>query len=69
MSIISNENPLLTRSEAAKYLSVSPGTLAVWQCTGRYNLPYVKIGRKAMYQRSALDSFISRRTVGENQGA
>jgi|GEM_PF-6305131 len=35
---------LLTRREAAAYLGVSEQTLAIWKCTGRYNLPYIKIG-------------------------
>ena len=48
----------LTRKEAAKYLGVAPGTLDVWASTGRYNLPFVKVGRIAFYRRSALDTFI-----------
>ena len=34
-----NENDrLLSREEAAKFLGVSKGTLEVWACTKRYNL-------------------------------
>ncbi len=53
---------LLTRNEAAQYLGVSPNTLAIWSCTGRYDLPFVKVGRLAKYQRSTLDHFLQRRT-------
>ncbi len=53
----------LTRPQAAKYLGVSIGTLEVWACTGRYDLPFVKVGRRVFYQRTELDAFINRRTV------
>ena len=58
------ESDLLTREQAAKYLGITPRTLAVWACVGRYNLPYVKVGRLVKYRRTDLDAFISRRTVG-----
>jgi excisionase family DNA binding protein len=35
---------LLTPEEAAKYLKVSPSTLAMWRSTQRYKLPYYKVG-------------------------
>jgi len=57
-------DPLLSRNEAAKYLGVKPGTLVIWACTGRYNLPYIKVGRLARYRKSCLDAFLTRRTVG-----
>ena len=50
--------PLLDRKSAARYLSVSPGTLAVWDCTKRYDLKPLKIGRSVRYRRSALDQFL-----------
>lgn len=50
------DDPLLTRKEAAKYLKRSPGTLAVWDCTKRYDLKPLKLGtRIVMYRRSNLD--------------
>ncbi|MDI9319041.1 MAG: helix-turn-helix domain-containing protein [Phycisphaerales bacterium] len=53
--------PLLCRKRAAKYLNVSPGTLAVWDCTKRYQLNPLKIGRAVRYRRSDLDAFILRK--------
>ena len=55
--------PRLNRKDAAVYLGVAPSTLAVWSCTGRYNLPYVKVGRLVQYRIADLDHFISSRTV------
>lgn len=55
------ESDLMSRKEAAAYLGVSERTLAIWKCTGRYNLPVVKIGRLAKYRRSDLEAFIAER--------
>lgn len=52
--------PLLDRKSAARYLSVSPGTLAVWDCTKRYDLEPIKVGRSVRYRRSSLDRFLER---------
>lgn len=54
---------LLNRQQAAEYLGITPRTLAVWACTKRYDLPYVKMGRLVKYRRSALDTFIEQRTI------
>ncbi|MBD2704829.1 helix-turn-helix domain-containing protein [Spirosoma sp. BT702] len=51
---------LLDRKSAAKYLRISPGTLAVWDCTKRYDLKPLKVGRSVRYRRSELDKFIER---------
>lgn len=50
--------PLLDRKSAARYLNVSPGTLAVWDCTKRYDLKPLKVGRSVRYRRSSLDQFL-----------
>jgi excisionase family DNA binding protein len=54
---------LLSRLQAAEYLGISAKTLAVWACTKRYNLPYVKIGRLVKYNRADLEAFIAERTT------
>jgi excisionase family DNA binding protein len=55
---------LLSNEEAAKYISVAPGTLDVWRCTKRFNIPFIKIGRLIRYRKSELDAFLESRTVG-----
>lgn len=50
--------PLVTRSEAAEILGVSPQTLACWACNGRYGLPFVRIGRRVMYRKIDIEAFI-----------
>lgn len=54
-----NHGPLLNRKEAAKYLNVSPGTLAVWDCTKRYDLKPLKIGRAVRYRLADLNQFLA----------
>ena len=34
-------------------------TLAVWRCTGRFNLPFVKVGRAVRYRREDVEAFIA----------
>jgi len=54
------QSGLMSRKEAANYLGVSEQTLAIWKCTGRYNLACVKIGRLVKYRKVDLDEFISK---------
>ncbi len=58
-----NADPLLSDPEATEYIGLSAGTLSVWRCTGRYGIPYVKVGRKVFYRRSALDKWLASREV------
>jgi excisionase family DNA binding protein len=60
-SIIETKSEFLTRKQAAKYLGISPGTLAVWGSTKRYDLFYIKMGSHAKYRKSDLDTFIESR--------
>ena len=52
---------LLTEAEAADFLGLAPGTLSVWRSTGRYALPFVKIGARVRYKRGALQSWVESR--------
>lgn len=60
------QSPLLSRVEAAAYLGVKPQTLAVWASTGRYELPFVKVGSLPKYRQSDLDAFLERNTRTQN---
>jgi excisionase family DNA binding protein len=65
-AIIKSESsdPLFTSLEAALYIGVTEKTLAVWRCVGRYNIPFIKVGRLVKYRKSALDAFLDSRTHG-----
>ncbi len=56
------QSRLITPAEAARLLGVSPATLGTLRSIGRYNLPYVKIGRKVLYRVKDVEEFIERRT-------
>jgi len=59
MDKLKDQDQLLSRKEAAKYLgNLNPGTLAVWASTKRYNLKFVKAGKSVRYRRSELDRFL-----------
>jgi excisionase family DNA binding protein len=53
---------MLTVAQAADYLGTKPQTLGIWRCTGRYSIPYVKVGRNVRYRRADLDRFLRSRT-------
>jgi excisionase family DNA binding protein len=53
---------LLDDKAAAELLDVSPGTLSVWRSTGRYKLPFLKVGRKVRYRRADLLAWLESRT-------
>lgn len=55
-------DPLRTEAEAAEYLGLKPSTLQIWRCTGRYSVPYIKVGRLVRYRQSAIDAFVIART-------
>lgn len=57
------EDALLTTTDAARLLDVTPGTLEVWRSTRRYPLTFCKIGRNVRYRRADVLAFIQSRTV------
>ena len=61
-NIIQASRDLLDERAAAELIDVAPGTLSVWRSTGRYNLPFIKIGRKVRYRRSDLLAWMEART-------
>ncbi len=60
--IIEPSRDLLDEKETGLFLDTAPGTLSVWRSTGRYNLPFVKIGRNVRYRRSDLVAWLEKRT-------
>ena len=53
---------LLTPEETSDVLGINTSTLAVWRCTGRYELPFVKTGRLIRYREIDVADFIKKRT-------
>lgn len=61
-TVIPSLRDLLDEVQAAITLDVTPGTLSVWRSTGRYNLPFIKVGRNVRYRRSDLEAWLEERT-------
>jgi hypothetical protein len=53
---------LLKSKDAARVIDTTEGTLAVWRCTGRHPLKYIRIGRSIRYRVGDLLEFIQRYT-------
>ena len=60
---IVDDDPLLTRDEAAAFLRMKPQTLAVWACRQSEGPPYAKIGRAVRYRLSDLRRFVEQQMV------
>ncbi len=41
----------------SKEIDTTEGTLAVWRCTKRENIPYLKIGSKVRYIRPGIEKW------------
>lgn len=53
---------LLTRADAAEFLGVKKSTLDCWGYTGRYGLPFIRVGKLVKYRRADLERWLESRT-------
>lgn len=51
--------PLLSPKQVSEYTGVPVATLAVWRCTGRVNIPYLKVGRAVRYRREDIEAYLA----------
>jgi excisionase family DNA binding protein len=56
---------LLSTEQAADYVGAKSHSLEIWRSTGRYGIPYLKVGRLVRYRRVDLDDWLKSRLVGE----
>jgi predicted site-specific integrase-resolvase len=61
-SVAQQVRDLLNEKAAAAFLDVEPGTLSVWRSTGRYGIPFVKVGHLVRYRRTDLEDWLQSRT-------
>jgi hypothetical protein len=54
---------LLDTPQAADFLRLSPTTLTTWRATKRYDLPFIRVGGKVLYDERDLLAFIESRKV------
>jgi excisionase family DNA binding protein len=60
MTTIDN-NQLVDNKTAAEILQISHRTLMIWRSSGRYGIPYIKIGTKVRYKRGDLQAWLDSR--------
>ena len=53
---------MLDPVQAAAHLRIKAGTLATWRSTGRYGIPYSKVGKSVRYSMEDLDAFLASNT-------
>ncbi len=53
--------PLLKPEQVAQRLAIAESTLNVWRCTGRQQLPFIKLGSSVRYRASDVDAFVESR--------
>lgn len=58
---IVSKRELVDEKKAAHHLSIAPGTLSVWRSTGRYKIPFIKVGHLVRYRISDLDAWLESR--------
>ena len=52
---------LVNTQELAKYIGITEGTARVWCCLKK--LPYVKVGRKVMFDLNDIDTWVDKNKV------
>ena len=63
-----SDEALVNDKVVAMELGVSTITLSIWRSTGRYQLPYAKIGRLVKYRMGDVREFKRSRIVDPRQG-
>ena len=52
----------MSTQAAAVCMGLKPQTLSAWRCSGRYRLPFLKVGRKVLYKKIDVDIWMRSRT-------
>jgi hypothetical protein len=63
-SIVNGEYDLLSPKQVEIEYGIPVGTQAVWRCTKRYAIPYIKLGRLVRYNRRDIELWLKSRTIG-----
>lgn len=54
----------IDEAKVSRVLGVKTATLCNWRCTGRYALPYIKVGRLVRYRVADLAAWMVKRRMG-----
>ena len=50
--------PLLSSADAARYIGIKPGTLAIWRSKRINHIDYISVGHLVKYHKSTLDAYL-----------
>lgn len=58
------QSNVMTTEQAAAYMGLNPGTLTNWRNLKRYDLPFIKVGKRGYirYRESDINEFLERNT-------
>ena len=56
---------LMTRSEAARFLRLAPGTISNWQSTQKQKIPCLKLGGRIFYRQADLCKWVEQQAVNK----
>jgi excisionase family DNA binding protein len=59
---MSNDKLLCTK-EVSEILGISAGTLAVWRCTKKQKLSFIKVGKSVRYRIKDVMNYIEKQEV------
>lgn len=61
MSLRNQNTKYYSPQQLAELLQTTVQTLATWRSTGRYNLPFIKVGRKVLYRIEDVEAWLDSR--------
>lgn len=64
ISEITKPGLLLTPDDLESIYGIPKATQATWRCTGRWSLPYIKVGRNVRYRRESIEEWLRAREHG-----
>lgn len=59
----SQEKRYLSTRECAAAFGLSKGLLDMDRCTRKYGVPFIKVGKKVLYDRKDIEAFLAARKV------
>ena len=62
MSLRNQNTKYYSPQQLAELLQTRVQTLATWRSTGRYDLPYIRVGRKVLYSVKDVEAWLDSRT-------
>lgn len=53
----------LNTKQISEMLNVTEGTIAVWRSSNRHDIPYIKLGKKILYDPERIQEWLKSKSV------